>query len=307
MKSLLTFRARGTLYGLEASLVLEVVELPAISPWPAAPKGMAGVIDYRGEVIPVLDISARLGGPNAAIRETDQLIVISLGQGKAGLLVEEALDLFSAWVLRAIPSPVPSSLKAVAPFLSGMTGSGEQMVLVLDGERLAEFGETPPSIATAPPLPPSEAMALRARELARPSTVLEPGEQRHLVVVRLSGERLGVPVAEVAALTDRPPFTSVPGAPQHLLGLAYHRGGLLRLVDIRAMCGLDASGPAPVQVVILSGPGMPTGLTVDAIESVTALKGAGAKLAFEGGWLTVLDTDKLDVRESATALPEDAP
>ena len=306
MMSLLTFRAHGALYAVEAPLVLEVAELPAISPWPAAPPGMAGVIDYRGEVIPVLDISARLGGPTAALRQTDQLIVINLGQGKAGLLVEQALDLFVAPEIRALANPVPSSLRAVAPFLKGMAGNGEHVVLVLDGERLAEFGETPPSVATAPSQAATEAMLVRARELARPSAVLDSGEQRHLVVVRLSGERLGVPVNEVAALTVRPPFTPVPGAPKHLLGLAYHRGGLLRLVDIRAMCGLDASGPPPAQVVILGGPGMPTGLTVDAIESVAALKGSGAKLAFEDGWLTVLDIERLDVREPAAALPQDS-
>lgn len=305
--SLLIFRAFGTLYAVDARVVRELVELPTLSPWPAAPRGVAGVIDYRGEVIPVLDIQARLGGAMTAGRETDQLVVVGLERGSVGFLVEEALELASAPEIRSLPAPVPSSLQSVAPFLVGLVGAGEQVALVLDLERLAEFaGEPPETISPSPPSSPSDAMAWRARELARPASPLPSGDHRSLVVVRLAGERLGVPVAEVAALTDRPVYTPVPGAPSHLLGLAYHRGGLLRLVDIRALCGLDSQGPIPDQVVILAGPGMPTGLVVDAIETVTTLEGSDSKLAFEDGWLTVLDTARLNVREPAAPSVEGA-
>lgn len=56
------FCSQGALYSVDAELVLEVVELPALSVWPGAPSGVAGVIDYRGEILPVLDVACRLGG-----------------------------------------------------------------------------------------------------------------------------------------------------------------------------------------------------------------------------------------------------
>lgn len=302
MKSILTFRCRGSLYAVPAEAVREVVEMPALSSWPAAPEGVVGVIDYRGEVIPVLDISSRVGvSLPQKPREADQLIVIEWEGEIAAIWVEEALDLSVGESFRPLPEKIPSSLKRAAPYLAGTTGSGERVVLELDLKALLSFPDSAPA-ALAAHAEPSELLAHRARELATPLAEVEEDEQRALVVVKLSGERLGLPVAEVAELTRCPSYTPVPGAPPHLLGLAYHRGELLRLVDVRALCGLDASGPTPEELIVLSGPGMLTGLVVDSIEAVVGLKGSGAKLSFEDGWLTVLDTERLDVREPAPDL-----
>ncbi len=299
MKSILTFRCRGSLYAVPAQAVREVTEMPALSAWPAAPEGVVGVIDYRGELIPVLDIASRVGSaPHEAPQESDQLIVVEVAGEVAALWVDEALELSASESCRPLPEKVPSSLKRAAPYLLGTTGSGERVVLELDLAALLSFADITPAALTAY-VEPSALLAERARELATPLAAREDVEQHALVVVQLSGERLGVPVAEVAELTRCPSYTPVPGAPPHLLGLAYHRGELLRLVDVRAMCGLDDSGPTPDELVVLSGPGMLTGLVVDSIEAVVGLKGSGTKLSFEDGWLTVLDTERLDIREPA--------
>lgn len=299
MSSLLTFRSRGALYAVESEAVTEVVGLPALSAWPAAPPGVVGVIDYRGEVIPVLDISARLGGGAQAweTSETDQLIVVDLVKGRAALLVEEALTLLTGQEIRPLPAPLPSSLVLVAPFLKGLAGFEERVVLVLELARVTDFQESPTALRRAPLGSFSDKLLQRAQELARPIPPPPDRELRDLVVVRLGGEYIGLPVAEVAELAERPSYTAVPGAPRHLLGLAYHRGGLLRLVDIRLSCGLETSGPMPGQMVVLAGEGTPTGLVVDSIEAVVALEGKGSKLAFKEGWLTVLDIERLKVRE----------
>lgn len=288
------------MYALDADRVVEVVELPAISAWPGAPLGVAGVLDYRGQVVPVIDISARLSGtPLPAGLESDQVIVVGQDRASAALLVNQAMDLLTAQQVLDLPHPLPEPMRAIAPFLRGRTTSSEQVVLVLDLDALLHFPTDLPPAHQSSVEPASPLMAKRARELALPQVQIEATEQRQLVVVSLAGERLGVPVREVAELTHRPPFTPVPGAPAHLLGLAYHRGGLLRLVDIRAMCGLDPNGPLPGQLVILAGRGMPTGLVVDSIDTVVGLKGDGDRLAYQAGWLSVLDTERLDVREPA--------
>lgn len=308
MTSLLTFRCSGTLYAVPAELVLEVVELPALSSWPGAPEGVAGVVDYRGELIPILDVTARVGGGvGQTATEQHQLIVVCLqegGQEKAGLLVEEALELRNVAGLRPLSGEAPSSLRRASPFLLGVATAQEQVVLALDLAALVDFPEGTPAFEPSSDRSSSEVLARRARELSVPLSLSDQEDQQGLVVVGLGGERWGIPVAEVVELAACPPFTPVPGTPPHLLGLAYLRGGLMRLVDIRSMLGLDHDGPPPAEMVVLSGPGMPTGLAVDAILAVASVKGTGSTVPFEDGWLTILDTARLDVREPRPELME---
>ena len=291
------FRSQGALYSVDAELVLEVVELPALSVWPGAPSGVVGVIDYRGEVLPVLDVACRLGGEPVEPGPDDELIMVETPRGRAALLVSQALELNSELTLRPVTEESPGPLRPVLPFLSGLGSYKDKVVLGLDLARVMDLprdGE----LHRAPLADPSnEVLSRRAIELAAPVANEVPDGGRALVLVLLCGELLGIPVEEVAELTHCPPMTPVPGAPPHLLGLAYHRGGLLRLVDIRERCGLESGGSLPASVVILSGPGMLTGLLVDTIESVATVPGTGPKVAYRDRWVTVLDTERLAVRE----------
>ena len=56
-------------YVLDCSGVVEVLPLLAIKHIPQAPSGVAGVFNYRGEPVPVVDLSAlALGRPTATVR-----------------------------------------------------------------------------------------------------------------------------------------------------------------------------------------------------------------------------------------------
>jgi len=56
-----TFRLAGESYGVHISWVQEVLHTPSIRQVPHAPTFVAGVIDVRGRVIPVVDLRGRLG------------------------------------------------------------------------------------------------------------------------------------------------------------------------------------------------------------------------------------------------------
>lgn len=292
------FRSQGALYAIEAETVLEIVELPATSPWPGAPEGVVGVVDYRGEILPVIDVALRLGSRPSVPKESDQLVMIKTASGSAALLVDEALALNDGLELHPVPDEPPLPLRKASPFLAGLGSIGDQVVLGVDGSKLLHYSsESLTELSPGVMQSTSELLSRRARDLAAPVVEASIDEGRGFVMVKLCGERLAIDVKEVAELTDCPPFTPVPGAPPQLLGLAYHRGGLLRLVDVRERCGLDATGPIPANVVILSGPGMLTGVLVDLIESVVTLQGLGSKLSYRNSWVTVLDTDGLGIRE----------
>ncbi len=87
------FELGGQLFGLAASDVRELVRAVAVVPLPRAPAVVKGVINLRGQVVPVLDVRARFHLPPREIEPPDHLIVARAGQRLVALHVDRATDL----------------------------------------------------------------------------------------------------------------------------------------------------------------------------------------------------------------------
>lgn len=321
MKRYVLITLADSLFAVEAELVLEILELPWLSGWPGSPDSVLGLVDYRGVPTPVIDLSRRLGGHASRLHIHSQLLFFSSPSGTAALLVDSASDLVSLDADAHEPLEAqahPGLLDRAAAYLRGLVTIGDQVALILELAPLVDFTlEVPGShepLAELLQCSPAERILLseRARSLARKIDESARRDTLNAVVVRLGDERFALDVSGVAELIRNSPVTPLPGGPTHLLGLIYHRGGLMRLVDIRPQLGLLAESLDLPEVVVLNGEGMLTGIGVEAIESVVSLDpdqfrphSSGERdlpslgsLPFQGAWLTLLDLDRLQVRAS---------
>ena len=57
----LTFSTNGQLYALPSGQVAEIIRLPAVARVPQAPKGLLGLANLRGNVLPVASLRGLLG------------------------------------------------------------------------------------------------------------------------------------------------------------------------------------------------------------------------------------------------------
>ena len=78
-------------YALDLEHVLEVVELGDVTPVPGAGATVIGLRNLRGEILPALDLSAMLGVAEGTAQRS--LVVVAEGDRRAGLAVDEAIDL----------------------------------------------------------------------------------------------------------------------------------------------------------------------------------------------------------------------
>lgn len=113
--------------GLSVGAVREVVLASRLTPVPRAPAGVRGLINLRGNVIPVLSLAERLGvaGDGRA-----QCIVVCEWQGEAvGLLVDDVLA-----VQALAPEPADSLGAGLAErYIRGLGRTqGGELVLLLD-------------------------------------------------------------------------------------------------------------------------------------------------------------------------------
>jgi purine-binding chemotaxis protein CheW len=89
----LVFEVEGQRYALPAADVQELVRAVRIVPLPRAPAVVEGIINLRGQVIPVLDVRARFRLPSRPLAHTDHFIVARAEQRLVALHVDRALDL----------------------------------------------------------------------------------------------------------------------------------------------------------------------------------------------------------------------
>jgi purine-binding chemotaxis protein CheW len=79
--------------GVPASIVRELLRAVAVTGLPGAPRGVDGVIDVRGTLIPVLDLSERLGVAPRPIRSTDQLLICDVTVGPLAVRADRVIEL----------------------------------------------------------------------------------------------------------------------------------------------------------------------------------------------------------------------
>lgn len=75
---------------LSAADIVEVHRAVAVTPLAGAPDAIAGVVDVRGELVPVLDLRRRLGVPPRPVAPSDALVMVALPDRALLLLVDEA-------------------------------------------------------------------------------------------------------------------------------------------------------------------------------------------------------------------------
>jgi purine-binding chemotaxis protein CheW len=159
---LLTFRLQGACYAVEASCVREILRLPALAPVAEAPHYIIGIMNYRGHILPVMDLSLRLGLPPWSYQIHDHIIILEIileqeGRRLVGVLVNEVLGAYDAPLdHHDVPADFPRSNDRAPRFVRHLTKLDATALMVLDHDLLlstaAEQGTR--QTQAAPAVPP---------------------------------------------------------------------------------------------------------------------------------------------------------
>ena len=110
--------------------VAEVGKVPIVTRVPGAPDWVAGVVNWRGRILAVLDIGALLGADAALRSTTARLVVLVTEAATVGVLVDAVVGTAA---LGSDHEPVPSALSGVgAALVRGQVPRDDGPVAVLD-------------------------------------------------------------------------------------------------------------------------------------------------------------------------------
>jgi len=135
----LTFSLGAEQYGLEILKVREIIGYIDVTAVPQTPPYVKGVINLRGQVIPVVDLRAKFGMETAEVTEESCIIVVEILQGRRkcsmGIVVDrvqEVLDIAGTNIEDAPQFGVSVRIE----FILGMAKVGESVKILLDIDRV---------------------------------------------------------------------------------------------------------------------------------------------------------------------------
>jgi len=127
---MLSFRLSNEEYAVLVADVREVLKIRELTRVPNAPDYILGITSLRGTVLPVIDLSTRLGLKPNERNEKARIIVIATDDEDVGLIVDRVDN-----VIR-VPSesikPAPEHVEQGADFLRGIVRQGDKLYIVLD-------------------------------------------------------------------------------------------------------------------------------------------------------------------------------
>lgn len=141
-ESWVAFRVAGRSLALPVSHVREILRLEDLTGVPNAPKPVAGVMNLRGHVLPVLDTHAMLGLPSALATDATRVLICLLDNRPIGLIVDgvAGLEKIQAELVQS-----PDSGEPLFEIVKGILPRGDRKpLLLLEPDRL--FAGKPASL-----------------------------------------------------------------------------------------------------------------------------------------------------------------
>ncbi len=128
----LTFRVGTGEYGLEITYVTEIIGVLDITPVPNTHKYMMGIINMRGTVVPVIDLSLRFGLGGVEFTERTCIIVINTEEMTIGLIVDEVREVMYIDDEEIQPPPKVSGAARGNSFVRAIGASNGNVKQLLD-------------------------------------------------------------------------------------------------------------------------------------------------------------------------------
>lgn len=140
----LTFVVGGDTFAIAIASIKEIIEHRAPTRVPMMPAFMCGVINLRGHVVPVIDLSVRFGRSPLEVGKRTCIVIVEVEQDGESHDIGIMVDAVSA-VLEIADSniePAPSfGAKVRADFIGGMGKINERFVVILEIDRVLSVEE----------------------------------------------------------------------------------------------------------------------------------------------------------------------
>lgn len=262
----LTFRDGGKMYALPAEQVAEIIRVPNIARVPQAPRGVLGVANLRGTVLPMTSFAGLTGRSPGDHGDSTRVIILE-GHPAVGVVVDEVKVLTAAAGdgidLRQREVSAKSEERVLGTFAVGDQGETTKVLDIASmvGAAFATDGRRA-----------SRGVAVSgvAEQSVRESVA--PGSK--IVTFNVAGQEYALALAEVREVVETSESVApLAGSEEVVLGMVAIRDGLVPLLSLRGLLGFPMEPTqATGRIVVTSVRGAPVGLLADAVGGIVVAK-----------------------------------
>jgi purine-binding chemotaxis protein CheW len=143
-KQYLTFFLSGEEYAVNIQRIKEIIEYTTVTKVPKVPEWIRGVINLRGSVVPVVDLSARFGLGERPVTKTTCIVVLEVEQDSERTVIGVIVDAVNQVIDLTpddIEEPPSFGTRVRLDYLFGMGKLGKKFALILNIDRVLSNSE----------------------------------------------------------------------------------------------------------------------------------------------------------------------
>ncbi len=121
-------------FGIDISLVSEIIRLEKITSTPNAPAYVEGIINIRGEIVPAVNLHVLFNIQANEWTENNRVIVVETKENKFGIIVDGVSEVrkISADMIK----PVPPGISVDQHYLKGIILDDQDLIVLVDLQQL---------------------------------------------------------------------------------------------------------------------------------------------------------------------------
>lgn len=237
--------------------VKEIIKVPSITPVPLAKSHVAGLINLRGEVIPVLNLREKYKIESYIKSEDARIIIIEKNGFKLGVLVDKVLNISSIEQAQMNECKI-TTLEEVKAVIKQK--EGDKLITFIDSDKIVE-----------------ESLALSVfQKINIESTTSKVDEseqklskQERYILVQIDDQNYALNIANIQEIIRFSDYSTVPSENDDILGIINLRNEIIPIINIQKLLKADNKRiDDETKIVIANNSGVKFGFVVDRILSV---------------------------------------
>lgn len=125
------FKLDGEEYGIDILRVKEIKEMLRITRVPKAPSFVRGVVNLRGEVIPVIDLRKKFNLQESADTESNRIIIVTVDEITIGLIIDTSSEVLE--IDKELIEEPPMAVSSIDhSYILGIGKVNDRLIILLD-------------------------------------------------------------------------------------------------------------------------------------------------------------------------------
>jgi len=142
LTQLVGFVINEELFGVDILMVQEIIREMPFTPIPNSPDFIEGVINLRGNIIPVIDLRRRLNSKAAETPKTDiWILILNINNRIVGFIVDAVTQVLKVPLASIKPPPEIVVAGLQSQYISGVCRIEERLLILLDFNRILLIDE----------------------------------------------------------------------------------------------------------------------------------------------------------------------